>query len=250
MLKLYHYWSSVCSQKARMCLAEKKLQWQSHHVDLFNFENYQPWYTALNPKAVVPTLDQDGRILIESNVILEYLEDNFPETPLRPDDLYARSQMRLWVYNSEELAHWNVNTCSHNLRHAKRLAQKGTSIEKMLKAADMCPNPMIGKRLRHRLEQGVSVAEEETAYANLDYMLDQMEKQLGGGPWLAGRMFSLADIAMAPMVNRVEVLARPEMIGAARRPRVADWWQRIQARPGFVEAFSFANPDTDDPVKR
>ena len=147
MLKLYHYWSSVCSQKARMCLAEKKLQWQSHHVDLFNFENYQPWYTALNPKAVVPTLDQDGRILIEFNVILEYLEDNFPETPLRPDDLYARSQMRLWVYNSEELAHWNVNTCSHNLRHAKRLAQKGTSIEQMLKAADMCPNPMIGKRL-------------------------------------------------------------------------------------------------------
>ena len=250
MLKLYHYWSSVCSQKARMCLAEKKLQWQSHHVDLFNFENYQPWYTALNPKAVVPTLVHDGRVLIESNVILEYLEDNFPETPLRPDDLYARSQMRLWVYNSEELAHWNVNTCSHNLRHAKRLAQKGTSIDEMLKAADMCPNPMIGKRLRHRLEQGVSVEEEETAYANLDYMLDQMEKQLGAGPWLAGRTFTLADIAMAPMVNRIEVLARPEMIGAARRPRVADWWQRIQARPGFIEAFSFANPDTNDPVKR
>jgi glutathione S-transferase len=55
---------------------------------------------------------------------------------------------------------------------------------------------------------------------------------------------------MAPMINRIEVLARPEMIGAARRPRVADWWQRIQARPGFVEAFSFANPDTNDPVRR
>ena len=250
MLKLYHYWSSVCSQKARMCLAEKKLQWQSHHVDLFNFENYQLWYTALNPKAVVPTLDHDGRILIESNVILEYLEDNFPETPLRPDDHYARSQMRLWVYNSEELAHWNVNTCSHNLRHAKRLAQKGASVAEMLKFADMCPNPMIGKRLRHRLEQGVSAQEEEVAYANLDYMLDQMERQLGGGPWLAGKTFSLADIAMAPMINRIEVLARPEMIGAERRPRIADWWQRIQARPGFVEAFSFANPDTQDPVKR
>jgi glutathione S-transferase len=184
MLKLYHYWSSVCSQKARMCLTEKKLQWQSHHVDLFNFENYQPWYTALNPKAVVPTLDHDGRVLIESNVILEYLEDNFPDTPLRPDDLYARSQMRLWVYNSEELAHWNVNTCSHNPRHAKRLAQKGTSIDEMLKAADMCPNPIIGKRLRQRLEQGVSVEEEETAYANLDYMLDQMERQLDAGPGL------------------------------------------------------------------
>ena len=80
MLHLYHYWSSVCSQKVRTCLVEKKLSWQSRHVDLFNFENYQPWYTTLNPKAVVPTLDHDGRILIESNVILEYLEDNFAET--------------------------------------------------------------------------------------------------------------------------------------------------------------------------
>ena len=55
---------------------------------------------------------------------------------------------------------------------------------------------------------------------------------------------------MAPMINRVEVLARPQMIAAARRPRIADWWQRIQARPAFKEAFSFQNPDASDPVKR
>jgi len=55
---------------------------------------------------------------------------------------------------------------------------------------------------------------------------------------------------MAPMINRIEVLARPEMIAAERRPRLADWWQRIQARPGFKEAFAFRNPDQSDPVKR
>jgi glutathione S-transferase len=54
MPKLYHYWSSVCSQKARMCLAEKKIPWQSQHVDIFKFENYSNWYTRLNPKNVVP----------------------------------------------------------------------------------------------------------------------------------------------------------------------------------------------------
>jgi glutathione S-transferase len=63
-------------------------------------------------------------------------------------------------------------------------------------------------------------------------------------------MFTLADIAMAPMVNRIEVLARPEMIAPARRPRVADWWRRIQERPGYQTAFSFKNPDSKDPVKR
>ena len=61
MLRLYHYWSSVCSQKVRMCLAEKGLEWESRHVDIFAFENYEPAYTKLNPKAVVPTLDHDGK---------------------------------------------------------------------------------------------------------------------------------------------------------------------------------------------
>jgi len=249
MLKLYHYWSSVCSQKARMCLAEKKIAWESHHVDIFRFENYSDWYTRLNPKNVVPTLDHDGRIVIESNVILEYLDEVFPDLPLRPAGAYERAMMRLWVYNSEEMAHWNVNVCSHNLRHAKRMEAR-YSREELLRAADQCSNPMIALRLKRRLHVGVSTEEESEAYAKLEFMLKQMEIKLADGPWLAGQSFSLADVAMAPMINRIEVLARPEMIEAARRPRVADWWQRIQARPGFQEAFAFQNPDQSDPVKR
>ena len=249
MLRLYHYWSSVCSQKVRMCLAEKGLEWESRHVDLFAFENYEPAYTALNPKAVVPTLAHDGHVLIESNIILEYLEDVFPKNPLRPEQPFARSTMRLWVYNSEELGHWNVNVCSHNLRHAKRMNQR-YSLEEQMQAALRCPNPMIALRLKRRLEVGVSAAEENEAYAKLDYLLDQMEGRLGQGPWLAGAAFSLADIAMAPMVNRIEVLARPEMVAAARRPNVAGWWQRIQERPAYQTAFSFKNPDSSDPVAR
>jgi glutathione S-transferase len=250
MLRLYHYWSSVCSQKARLCLAEKQLEWDSVHVDIFRFENYEPAYTRLNPKAVVPTLDHDGRILIESNVILEYLEDAFPQVRLRPDDHYERSLMRLWVYNSEEQGHWNVNVCSHNARHAKRLQAAGISDDEVLAAADKCPNPMIGLRLRRRVEVGVSEAEESEALAKLEYMLGQMEARLAQGQWLAGATYSLADIAMAPMINRIEALDRPDMIAADRHPNIADWWQRMQARPAFQEAFSFKNPDASDPLKR
>jgi ganglioside-induced differentiation-associated protein 1 len=249
MLTLYHYWSSVCSQKARMCLAEKRVPWESRHVDIFRFENYSDWYSKLNPKNVVPTLDHDGKVIIESNVILEYLDEIVPVIPLRPDDPYERAMMRLWVYNSEEMAHWNVNVCSHNLRHAKRMEAR-YSKEELLRAADQCGNPMIALRLKRRLAIGVSAEEENEAYEKLEFMLKQMELRLADGPWLAGKTFSLADVAMAPMINRIEVLARPEMIAPARRPRVADWWQRIQARPAFQQAFGFKNPDQSDPVKR
>ncbi len=249
MLTLYHYWSSVCSQKARICLAEKGIDWQSRHVDLFTFQNWDPDYVALNPKGVVPTLDHDGRIVIESNLIVEYLEEAFPDAPsFRPADPYDRARMRLWIYDSEEIAHVSVNTLSYNARHRPRMAKFDRA--ELERIAARCPNPVTGRRFLRRLEVGVSEAEEADAYATLDHLLDRMEATLAAGPWLLGARYSLADMAMAPYVNRVEVLPRPEMVGAARRPRVADWWQRIQARPAVAEAFVFRNPDPNDPVKR
>lgn len=250
MLTLYHYWSSVCSQKVRICLAEKKLAYTSRHIDLFTFEHWEPFYRKINPKGVVPALDHDGKIIIESNVILEYLEDLFPEVALRPSGAYDKAQMRLWIFNSEEIAHANVNTASHNPRHAVRLKQKPYTPEQLDRAAANCPNPIIMARFLHRQAHGVSDAEENQAYTALDYLLGMMEETLAASPWLAGAAYSLADIAMAPFINRIEVLKRPEMVGAARRPRLADWWQRVQARPAFKEAFAFTNPDKSDPIKR
>ena len=250
MLKLYHYWSSVCSQKVRLCLAEKNLEFASQHINLFDFEHWSPDYVKLNPKGVVPTLEDDGRIVIESNVILEYLEDRFPAVRLRPQDPYEQAMMRIWIYNSEEIAHHNVNTASHNPRHAVRHKAKHHTREEMQAIAARCPNPIIARRFLQRIEHGVSEDEENQAYAALDYLLEMMEGALAGTAWLAGNRYSLADIAMAPFINRIEVLKRPEMVSAARRPRIAQWWQHVQDRPAFKQAFSFANPDKSDPLQR
>jgi len=249
MLTVYHYWSSVCSQKVRLCLAEKAIPWQSRHINLFTFEHWEASYKALNPKGVVPTIDHDGKVLIESNVIIEYLEDEFDGAKLRPDDHYLAGLMRRWIYDTEEIAHPNVNMLSYNARHKLRL--QGYPKDELQAIAARCPNPVIARRFLRRVAQGVSEQEETDAYASLDHMLDAMEKTLAErGPWLLGKAYSLADVALAPFVNRIEVLPRPEMVGAKLRPRIADWWQRMQARPAYKEAFSFKNPDTSDPIKR
>jgi glutathione S-transferase len=250
MLTLHNYWSSVCSQKVRLCLAEKHLEFENRHVNLFEFEHWRPEYLKINPKAVVPALDHDGRIVIESNVILEYLEDVFPQVRLRPEDPYLRARMRVWVFNSEDIAHENVNTCSYNPRHAARHKAKGHSREELQQMAARCPNPIIRNRLIHRSEHGVSEQEEDQAYQALDFLLDQMEQALARGPWLTGESYTLADIAMVPFINRIEVLKRPEMVRAGRRPRLAQWYARMQQRPAYQQAFSLANPDKSDPVAR
>ncbi len=229
MLTLYHYWSSVCSQKVRLCLAEKNIPFESKHIDLFTFEHWEPFYRKINQKGVVPALDHDGKIIIESNVILEYLDDCFPAIRLRPEDHYAKAQMRIWIFNSEEIAHYNVNTCSHNPRHAVRLAQKPYTQEQLDRAAANCPNPIIMARFLHRLKHGVSEAEENAAYTALDYLLGMMDDALAQGPWIAGKEYSLADIAMAPFINRIEVLKRPEMVGDRQAPAPR---RLVAAHPG------------------
>ncbi len=105
MLALYHNDMSLCSQKVRVCLAEKRLEWKDRHIVLRSGEHQKEWYRKLNRRAVVPTLIDDQHVIPESNVILEYLEDRFPEPRLRPEDPYGRAIVRLWIKQLDEDIH-------------------------------------------------------------------------------------------------------------------------------------------------
>ena len=85
MLALYHNDMSLCAQKVRVCLAEKGLAWESRHLVLRAGEHQQPWYLKLNRRAVVPTLIDGDQVVPESNVILEYLDETFPDPRACPD---------------------------------------------------------------------------------------------------------------------------------------------------------------------
>lgn len=248
MLVLYHHWSSVCAQKVRFALSEKKVAWESRHVDLFKFENWEPDYTRLNPKGVVPTLVHDDRVIVESNVILEYLDDAFPAVPLRPAEAHARAVMRLWLKQTDEVAHPAVVTASFNLRHLPRW--KNHSSEQLQAIAARHPDPGAREAWVAKFRDGVSKASEDKAYADLAGLVHRMERQLAAMPWLAGEQMSLADIALAPYMNRIEVLAHPEVIQPGASPRVAEWWERVRANASYREAMAFKSPDPNDPIAR
>ena len=94
VLKLYHFWSSSCSRKVRLCLAEKGLDWTSNHVDIVNKRDNTPdCYVNLNPNGFVPTLDHDDHIVIESNIIHQYLDEASPKAPLRPEMAEGKARM-------------------------------------------------------------------------------------------------------------------------------------------------------------
>ena len=107
MLELYHSINSVCAQKVRLALGEKGLECKEHLMTLAG-DQFDAAYMKLNPNAVVPTLVHDGRPIIESSVILYYLDEAFPEKPLMPAAPLARARVRLFNKLIDEYVH---NSC-------------------------------------------------------------------------------------------------------------------------------------------
>jgi len=95
LITLHHHGSSVCAAKVRLVLAEKSVPWEGIYVDILRGDQFDPAYMKLNPKAVVPTLVHDGKVIVESAVICEYLDEVFPTPALKPDAPERRAAMRL-----------------------------------------------------------------------------------------------------------------------------------------------------------
>src|ERR1043165_3651880 len=104
MLELYHGTTSVCAQKVRLTLAEKGLEWQSHLLEL-NGDHLTPEYLKINPNGVVPTLVHDGTIVVESTVIIHYLDDLFADPPLMPRAPLDRTRAHLFKKLMDEYIH-------------------------------------------------------------------------------------------------------------------------------------------------
>jgi glutathione S-transferase len=233
MLVLHHAWRSSASRRVRLCLEEKGLKYESHPVDLSKMEQHSPEYLKINPNGVIPTLVHDGRALYESGTICEYLDEVFPEPPLRPADAWGRATMRNWIRYADERI---LNLVIFNWRHdLQKVAQKWSD-EELAERLKQIPS-------RERREAWTRVArrpytEEERAEARgrLVQMLDRMEETLKGSAWLACEYYTIADIAQVPFVKRIDEEIAPDEMKAAKRPRVAAWWASIQARPAFGRA--------------
>jgi len=232
MLALYHNDMSLCAQKVRVCLAEKRLEWESRHLVLRAGEHQQPWYLKLNRRAVVPTLVDGDRVIPESNVILEYLDEAYPDPPLAPKDAYGRAKMRLWTKQLDEDIHdASAAILSFGIAFRHQYLDRGELGRKML---DAIPNIFKRERRRDVVENGPRSQHFVIALERMVQLLDEMEEALSDQQWLAGSDYTLADVAFTPYLARLEYLAILDLVG--ERHQVADWYRRCKARPSFQEA--------------
>ena len=232
MLILYDFGNSVCCQKVRITLRAKGLAWEAHRIDLFKSEQYDPKYLKRNPKGVVPTLLHDGKPVIESTLICEYLDETFPDPPLIPNDAYGRTRMRLWSKFVDEGLHDGVTELSFSAMFRQRMRDM-TEEQRQTRFRNV-GDPRRTDRFKSTYELGAKssfvthgIAAYERAFKLLDETLAEH-----GGPWVIENNPTLADINLMPYAARLEYLG---LIGAWLdiRPRVREWWVRAQDWPHF-----------------
>jgi glutathione S-transferase len=232
-LELYHAPQSTCSQKVRICLAEKKLDWVDRRVNLATREHLMRDYLALNPNGVVPTLVHDGHVILDSSVICEYLDEVFPDPPLVPRDPVRRAELRAWLRYLEEVPTAAIRVPSFHQALAQRFAGLDEAAFRT-KEADIRP---LRKHFYRRMgPQGFDPEDVAASLEELDNALQRMEAALAKGPWLMGQDYTLADIVVTPSIDRMADLGLGKAWSRGY-PRVTLWYGRMQARPAFQAAY-------------
>jgi glutathione S-transferase len=242
-ITLYQFGNSVCCQKVRVTMLEKRVDWNSVEVNLFRNEQYDPAYLKLNPKGVVPTIVHDGNAVTESTLICEYLNDVFPDPPLAPASAMQRGRMRVWSKLVDEGLHEGISEISFCAMFRDRM--RAMTDEQREKRFDNVGDPRRRDRFKSTYEQGTDSPFVLYAIANYEKAFSLLEDTLSqGGPWIMGENVSLADINLMPYAARLHFLGLLDL-WTEDRPHVRAWWKRVQEWPSYQGGIVAPMPEAE-----
>ena len=230
-----HFMGSSCSQKLRIFLNLKEIKWKSHLVDLDTNENFRPWFLGINPRGLVPVLVHDGAVHIESNDIIQYLEQTFPTPKLIPAE--HENEVAALLKHEDDL-HLDLRTLSFRFVFAPPGPPKPTEALKSYAANGS--GTVQGTKDRDKeiqIEFWERAAREgftdERARASAQKFraeFDALDKQLAQHPYLMGDTLSVLDIAWFIYAHRLSLAGYPL---ARLHPRFSTWVEKLRARPEF-----------------
>ena len=230
--RLYNAPQSTCSQRVRFVFNGKKIPFDEVKLNLLEGDQLKPDYLKLNPNGVVPTLDHDGAIVIDSTVITEYLDEVAPQASFTPESPVERARMRALMHFIDEMPAAAVRVPTFNLAFLP-------SFQKMSRAAFMAmaeSKPLRREFMLTMGQTGFSKSEMDAALARLRRTYERMDAEIekSGGPWLLGKTITLADVAAMPALVRMNDLRLP---GWQDLPRIVTWFDNIRAHPAFQPTY-------------
>lgn len=232
---LYNAPQSTCSQKVRIVLSEKAIEYSEKRLDLFKGDQLTPEYKALNPNAVVPTIMHNGKTVVDSSVIIEYLDELGIGPCLAPGSPLERARMREWMRFFEEVPTPAIRVPSYNLvflRHFQKMSDEEFT-------AFGNSKPLRKDFFMKMGRTGYSAVEMQQAENRLRLTVERMAAALSDGRnYLLGD-YSLADICVLPTFVRMNDIGLRRLWSEASA--VQKWFESCVSRSAVIEALYFGS---------
>ncbi len=238
---LYDYPTSICCQMVRLTFAEKGVAYDRQTVDIMDkAEQFEPWYTALNPKAVVPTLKLEDEIIVDTMNIVPRIDSEFDGPPLIPADARERAAMEATMRDVMAL-HYGV------LLYSRRLNPDGTSPivvargEFLRKQREEHPEraAALDRRIagNARLQKILTDAAETERYVGeARAVVERLDAALERNPFVSAPRWTLADAFATAALARFRLHGFEEWWSDGANRNVAPYYARMKARPSWAEA--------------
>ena len=199
MLKLYDHPFSPYAQKVKIALREKGVAFEAPLPQGIGAGGAGGEFAEANPRAEVPALIDGETRIFDSTIILEYIEDKWPNPPLLPRDPGERARVR----TIEEVMDTHYEPINWGLNEI---------------------------RVFRRAEGDLAARIEARATRQIEGYFAWLERQLGDRPWFNGDGFGWGDLAVVPYLNGTRGFGFAPPEGG----RLADWLRRANAQPSVA----------------
>jgi glutathione S-transferase/RNA polymerase-associated protein len=205
MIVLYEHPLSPYAQKVKMALYEKGVEFELRLPDLFG--GGDEGFNSANPRREVPALVVDDKTAIfDSTIILEFIEENWPNPPLLPRQPVERARLRML----EEVCDTYYEAINWGVFEVR----------------------FFGRATGAKAEEILTRAAEQTAGVNT-----YLERHLGTAPYFNGAAFGWGDLSVLPLVFAAAFTGRPPAAGSS----LAAWLERASARPSAAKTMQQAS---------
>ena len=223
---------------ARLALAEKGVRYERRTIDIMeSAEQFEPWYVALNPRAVVPTLVIGGEVVTDTIRIVHRVDDGLDGPALAPPD---PAPMARWLGDIMEL-HYGVLLYAGRLepdRSSPTIIERGRLLRRLRRARPDL-HALLDRRLDGNARLQAILKKPAEVEAHIDaarILVARMEAALTIATVLAGPGYSLADCFATAALARFRIHGFDTWWSGGRNPHVAAYYDRMKARPSFIEA--------------
>lgn len=235
-MQLYHHPYSLDSQKVRLALEEKGIDYTSHHVNPITGKNLDTFFFRMNPSAKLPVFQNGSHVIFDAIEIIQYVERIAEKASSSGNDSSVGNQEVVkWM---RKIQAWDPKFFT--LFHVP--VKYRLNVSKFLRRviiARMAECPDLASSYHHKLREAYDTDEK---LGNLDVVrrheehlvkiLDEAEGKLSEMSYLAGDEFSLADVMFIPVLARLELLnLEPDFINS--RPNLAEYWAVVKQRPSY-----------------